>query len=77
MSSSDGGVVTFRWKRCYEMISRANYLLACLEKIELAGEAKKLYVGEAHFLRDCLFGTCGNLWGCSCRTFRNLNIGGS
>ena len=34
LSSSDGGVVTFRWKRCYEMISRANYLLACLEKIE-------------------------------------------
>ena len=31
LSSSDGGVVTYRWKRCYEIISRANYLLACMD----------------------------------------------
>ena len=63
LSSSDGGVVTFRWKRCYEMISRANYLLACLEKIELAGEAKKLYVGEAHFLRGLAYSVLAETYG--------------
>lgn len=34
LSSSDGGVVTYRWKRCYEIISRANYLLACMDLVD-------------------------------------------
>lgn len=63
LSSSDGGVVTFRWKRSYEMISRANYLLACLEKIELSEEAKKVYVGEAHFLRGLAYSVLAETYG--------------
>ena len=55
LSSSDGGVVTYRWKRCYEIISRANYLLACMDLVDLSEEAKAKYSGETHFLRGLAY----------------------
>ncbi|UKI46201.1 MAG: hypothetical protein L6V92_00120 [Phocaeicola vulgatus] len=63
LSSSDGGVVTYRWKRCYEIISRANYLLACMDLVDLSEEAKAKYSGETHFSTGAgLFCASGNLW---------------
>lgn len=63
LSSSDQGVITFRWKRCYGMISRVNYLLACLEKVELPEESSTLYRGEAHFLRGLAYSVLAETYG--------------
>lgn len=63
LSSSDQGVVTFRWKRCYEIISRANYLLSCLDKVELSDDAKIMYSGEAHFLRGLAYSILAETYG--------------
>ena len=63
LSSSDGGVVTYRWKKCYEMISRANYLLTSLEKVELSDELKAMYSGEAHFLRGIAYSLLAETYG--------------
>lgn len=63
LSSSDKGVVTYRWTRCYGIVSRVNYLLACLEKVEMAEESKTLYVGEAHFLRGLAYAVLAETYG--------------
>ena len=63
LSSSDEGVVTFRWKRCYEIISRANYLLTCLEQVDLADDVKAVYSGEAHFLRGVAYSVLAETYG--------------
>ena len=63
LSSSDEGIVTFRWKRCYEIISRANYLLESLEKVELSEEQKNIYSGEAHFLRGLAYSVLAETYG--------------
>lgn len=55
LSSSDGEIVTFRWKRCYTIIFRANYLLAQIENVSLSNDVKAIYVGEAHFLRGLAY----------------------
>lgn len=55
LSSSDGQIVTFRWTRCYSLISRANYLLKALEEVDLSDDIKSNYVGEAHFLRGIAY----------------------
>jgi tetratricopeptide (TPR) repeat protein len=55
LSSGDGGFLTFRWKRCYSIIFRANYLLKALEQVSLSDDAKAIYVGEAHFLRGLAY----------------------
>ncbi len=63
LSSSDGGVVTYRWKRCYEIISRANYLLACMDLVDLSEEAKAKYSGETHFLRGLAYSVLAETYG--------------
>lgn len=63
LSSSDGGVVTYRWKRCYEIISRANYLLACMDLVDLSEEAKAKYSGETHFLRGLAYSVLVETYG--------------
>lgn len=63
LSASDGGIVTFRWTRCYAIVSRANYLLSCLEEVNLSAEAKALYTGEAHFLRGLAYSVLAESYG--------------
>lgn len=63
LSSGDGGIVTFRWTRCYSIISRANYLLNAIEKVELKDEVKAIYIGEAHFLRGLAYATLVESYG--------------
>ena len=55
LSSSDGNIVTFRWTRCYNIISRANYLLKAIDKVTLSDDVKAIYTGEAHFLRGVAY----------------------
>lgn len=63
LSSSDQGVVTFRWTRCYGIVSRVNYLLSGLEKVEMPDESKALYIGEAHFLRGLVYSVLAETYG--------------
>jgi hypothetical protein len=55
MTSGDGAIVTFRWQRCYGIISRANYLIKILDESDLSAETKAPYEGEAHFLRGLAY----------------------
>lgn len=63
LSSGDGGVVTYRWARCYEIISRANFLLLNLDLVELSDEKKKMYLGETHFLRGLAYSVLAETYG--------------
>lgn len=63
ITSGDGEIVTFRWTRCYEIISRANYLLSCLEAVGLPDEANKKYLGESHFLRGLAYSILAETYG--------------
>ncbi|HUV00561.1 MAG TPA: RagB/SusD family nutrient uptake outer membrane protein [Bacteroidales bacterium] len=55
LSSSDGGILTYRWTRCYRIIFATNYLLREIEKVELSEDIKSIYIGEAHFLRGLAY----------------------
>jgi starch-binding outer membrane protein, SusD/RagB family len=63
LSSGDGDIVTFRWTRCYAIIFRANYLLKIVEQVDLAPNAKAIYVGEAHFLRGLAYSILAETYG--------------
>lgn len=63
LSSGDGGIVTFRWTRCYGIIFRANYLLKAIESVALSEAAKSIYVGEAHFLRGLAYSLLAESYG--------------
>jgi len=63
LSSDAGGIVTFRWTRCYSIISRANYLLESIEKVELSDDVEAIYVGEAHFLRGLAYSVLAESYG--------------
>ena len=63
LSASDGGIVTFRWTRCYEIISRANYFLSVLDKVELPDETRNMYYGEVHFLRGLAYSILAETYG--------------
>lgn len=63
LSSGEKGVVTFRWTRCYEIISRANYLLSSLDLVDLSAESKTTYLGEAHFLRGLAYSVLAETYG--------------
>lgn len=63
LSSGDGDIVTFRWTRCYAIIFRANYLLKIVEQVDLAPNAKVIYVGEAHFLRGLAYSILAETYG--------------
>ncbi|MGM9798814.1 MAG: RagB/SusD family nutrient uptake outer membrane protein [Parabacteroides sp.] len=63
LASSDEGIVTFRWKRCYEIISRSNYLLSSLDLLELTNEDRAIYEGEAHFLRGLAYSVLAETYG--------------
>jgi hypothetical protein len=55
LSPTDGGTLTYIWTKGYSIISRANYLLESIEKVEISDEAKSIYLGEAHFLRGLAY----------------------
>ncbi|SIS54531.1 RagB/SusD domain-containing protein [Zobellia uliginosa] len=55
LSTGDTGFLTFRWTKCYAIISRANYLLEAIELVELGENDKSRIVGEAHFLRGLAY----------------------
>lgn len=63
LSSSDQGIVTYRWKRCYEIISRANYLLSNLDLVDLPEKSRSAYWGEAHFLRGLAYSVLAESYG--------------
>ena len=50
------GAVVSRWTSCYQMISRANYFLDNIDRVEeISDQAKATYIGEAHFLRGLAY----------------------
>lgn len=63
LSSSDGEIVTFRWTRCYAIVSRANEFLGFLDRVELPEDSKKQYIGEAHFLRGLAYSLLADAYG--------------
>ncbi|ODS84315.1 MAG: starch-binding protein [Cytophagaceae bacterium SCN 52-12] len=63
LSSSDGDLVTYRWTRAYAIIFRANYLLKILDEVDLPADRKKMYAGEAHFLRGLAYSLLADTYG--------------
>lgn len=63
LSASDGETLTFRWTRSYAIISRANYLLSIANTVELPDDKRKLYVGEAYFLRGLAYAVLADTYG--------------
>lgn len=63
LSSGDKGIITFRWTRCYEIISRANLLLSNLDLVDLPDEKRNIYLGEAHFLRGLAYSILAETYG--------------
>ena len=63
LASSDADMLTFRWQRSYDIISRANNLLSAIEKVDLSEEVKAIYIGEAHFLRGLAYATLVESYG--------------
>ena len=61
--SSDGSTLTFRWTRCYSIISRVNYFLSLMEEFEMDANLKDMYVGEAHFLRGLAYSLLVDTYG--------------
>ena len=57
------GLTMERWTMCYQMINRANYFLANIEKVTLTEEAKAKYVGEVHFLRGIAYALLAETYG--------------
>lgn len=59
-----GGIINGRWSSGYRMISRANYFLENIEKVEdLSDGAKATYIGEAHFLRGVAYSLLAETYG--------------
>lgn len=63
LSSSDEEIVTFRWTRSYAIIFRANYLLKILNDVPLTDDKRKLYAGEAYFLRGLAYALLADTYG--------------
>ena len=61
--TSAGGIVTYRWTRCYSIISRANYLLSVIDEVEMPANVKDIYIGEMHFLRGLAYSLLADSYG--------------
>lgn len=57
------GLTMERWTMAYRIISRVNYFLANIDKVELSDEAKATYIGEAHFLRGIAYALLAETYG--------------
>lgn len=54
--SGSGGIVSERWKFCYQGIYRANFFLENIDKVEgVSAEKINQYKGEVHFLRAVFY----------------------
>ena len=63
LSSSDGGVVTYRWKRCYEIISRGKLFVGLYGFSGFIGRSESQYSGETHFLRGLAYSVLAETYG--------------
>ena len=57
------GLTMERWTMCYRIISRANYFLANIDKVELSDATKATYIGEVHFLRGIAYALLAETYG--------------
>ena len=60
---ADAGLTSERWTTCYQIINRANYFLANIDKVTLSDESKATYVGEVHFLRGIAYALLAETYG--------------
>lgn len=60
---ADAGLTQERWTTCYQIINRANYFLANIDKVELSDESKATYIGEVHFLRGIAYALLAETYG--------------
>lgn len=51
------------WRNTWEVVSRANYVLANVPDIEMDEDRKAQIIGEAHFLRGLGYFYLQNMWG--------------
>lgn len=62
--SGSGGIVSERWKYCYQGIYRANYFLENVDKVATVGPEKKAqYKGVAYFLRAVFYDLLAKTYG--------------
>src|SRR5690606_21970644 len=62
--SGSGGIVTERWKFCYQGIYRANYFLENVDKAEdVSAELINRYKGEVYFLRAVFYDLLAKTYG--------------
>lgn len=57
------GLTMERWTICYQIINRANYFFANIDKVVLSDEAKAMYIGEVHFLRGIAYALLAETYG--------------
>lgn len=56
ITSGIGGIVSERWKFCFDGINRANYFLENIEKIpNMDQKTKEVMIGEIYFLRGLFY----------------------
>lgn len=64
LTTATTGLVTDRWTACYKIIYRVNYFLENLGTVEeLDDSAKKIYTGQAHFLRGIAYSLLAETYG--------------
>jgi starch-binding outer membrane protein, SusD/RagB family len=65
LSSTDGQFLTFAWTRAYSIINRANTFLNTVENadFEMTEDARRQFLGEAHFLRGLAYSRLVELYG--------------
>jgi len=61
--TTNNSFVEGRWTDCYTIIYRANYFLDNVDKADIDEEKKKVYVGEAHFLRGLAYSLLAHTYG--------------
>lgn len=62
--SGSGGIVSERWKFCYQGIYRANYFLENVDKVEgVSAELINQYKGEVYFLRAVFYDLLAKTYG--------------
>lgn len=64
--SGSGGMVSNRWRNCYEGINRVNYFLENIDRVppvELDEEEKEMMIGEMYFLRGVYYDLLARTYG--------------
>lgn len=63
LTSGHTGSIMSRWVKCYNIIYKANYLLDNIDKAELTEDSRKIFIGEAHFLRGMAYALLAESYG--------------